>query len=95
MEKLVLDYTHNSEPESWEHNIPFEYESKEKFIFDVIKNPMLLNNVIDCVSEWMLDPAYEHKIELLENIDQYVFTLDEWFERNKINLFISNNFLPL
>jgi hypothetical protein len=30
-----------------------------------------------------LDPAYEHKIELLENIDQYIFTLDEWFEKNK------------
>jgi hypothetical protein len=33
MEKLVLDYTHCSEPESWEYNIPFEYESKDKFIF--------------------------------------------------------------
>jgi len=83
MERLVLDYTHCSEPECWEHNIPFEYESKEKFIFDVIKYPMLLNSVIECVYEWMLDPAYEHKIELLENIDQYIFTLDEWFEKNK------------
>jgi hypothetical protein len=83
MERLVLDYTHYSEPECWEHNIPFEYESKEKFIFDVIDNPMLLNSVIECVYEWMLDPYYEYKIELLENIDQYIFTLDEWFENNK------------
>lgn len=84
MERLVLDYTHCSEPECWEHNIPFEYESKEKFIFDVIENPMLLNSLIECVYEWMLDPSYEYKIELLENIDQYIFTLDEWFENNKI-----------
>jgi hypothetical protein len=81
MEKLVLDYTHCSEPECWNHDIPFEYESKEKFIFDVIKNPMLLNQVIECVYEWELEEKVEN--ELLDNIDRYIFTLDEWFERNK------------
>lgn len=81
MERLVLDYTHCSEPECWNHDIPFEYESKEKFIFDVIKNPMLLNNVIECVYEWQLEEKVEN--ELLDNVDQYIFTLDEWFERNK------------
>jgi hypothetical protein len=84
MEKLVLDYTHCSEPECWNHDIPFEYESKEKFIFDVIKNPMLLNQVIECVYEWHLEDKVEN--ELLDNIDQYIFTLDEWFERNKRNI---------
>jgi len=49
----------------------------------VIENPMLLNSLIECVYEWMLDPDYEYKIELLENIDQYIFTLDEWFKNNK------------
>jgi len=39
MEKLVFDYIYCSEPDSWEWNVPFEYESKEKFIFDVLKNP--------------------------------------------------------
>jgi hypothetical protein len=43
--KLVFDYTYCSEPECWEWNIPFEYESKEKFIFDVLDNPMLLNSI--------------------------------------------------
>lgn len=81
MERLVLDYTHCTEPECWNHDIPFEYESKEKFIFDVIKNPMLLNDVIECVYEWQLEEKVEN--ELLDNIDQYIFTLDEWFERNK------------
>jgi len=84
MEKLVLDYTYCSEPECWEHDIPFEYESKEKFIFDVIKNPMLLNQVIECVFEWHIEDKVEN--ELLDNIDQYIFTLDEWFERNKRNI---------
>jgi hypothetical protein len=84
MEKLVLDYTYCSEPECWEHDIPFEYESKEKFIFDVIKNPMLLNQVIECVYEWHIEDKVEN--ELLDNIDQYIFTLDEWFERNKRNI---------
>jgi hypothetical protein len=81
MERLVLDYTHCAEPDCWNHDIPFEYESKEKFIFDVIKNPMLLNDVIECVYEWQLEEKVEN--ELLDNIDQYIFTLDEWFERNK------------
>lgn len=81
MQKLVLDYTYCSEPECWEHDIPFEYESKEKFILDVLDNPMLLNSVIECVYEWELEDNVEN--ELLDNIDQYIFTLDEWFERNK------------
>ena len=81
MQKLVLDYTYCSEPECWEHDIPFEYESKEQFILDVIDDPMLLNSVIQCVYEWQLEERQEN--ELLDNIDQYVFTIDEWFERNK------------
>ena len=84
MQKLVLDYTYCSEPECWNHDIPFEYESKEKFIFDVMKNPMLLNSVIECVYEWQIEEKVEN--ELLDNIDEYIFTLDEWFERNKKQL---------
>ena len=84
MTKLVFDYTSCSEPECWEINIPFEYTSKEKFIFDVIDNPKLLTqlNIYD---------VYEYQIEekmlpeCVENIDQYVFTLDEWFEKNCVN----------
>lgn len=88
MQKLVLDYTSCSEPECWEHDIPFEYESKEKFILDVIDNPMLLNSVIVCVYEWQLEDKEEN--ELLDNIDQYIFTLDEWFERNKRKILTNN-----
>lgn len=55
MQTLVFDYTYCSEPECWEWNIPFEYESKEKFIFDVLENPMILNKIgID---------VYKHQID--------------------------------
>lgn len=83
MQKLVLDYTYCSEPECWEHDIPFEYESKEKFIFDVLDNPLLLNQVIECVYVWHIEDKTLNEIELYKNLDQYIFTLDEWFERNK------------
>ena len=84
MNKLVFDYTSCSEPECWGINIPFLYESKEQFIFDVIDNPMLLTQLD-------IYEVYEHQIdgktlpECVENIDQYVFTLDEWFEKNCTN----------
>jgi len=56
MEKLVFDYTYCSDPECWEWNIPFEYESKEKFIFDVLENPMILDKLgITSVYEYQID----------------------------------------
>ena len=45
MEKLVFDYTAFYEPEFYEYDIPFEYESKEQFIFDVLENPLILNDI--------------------------------------------------
>lgn len=86
MEKLVFDYTYCSEPECWEWNIPFEYESKEKFIFDVLKNPMILNKIGISVYEHQLEPKIESRLDYIINVDEYVFTLDEWFNKNKITL---------
>ena len=54
----------------------------------MIDNPMLLNSVIVCVYEWQLEDKEEN--ELLDNIDQYIFTLDEWFERNKRKILTNN-----
>ena len=83
MEKLVFDYTYCSEPECWEWDIPFEYESKEKFIFDVLENPMILNKIGIPVYEHQLEPKIESHLDYITNVDEYVFTLEEWFNKNK------------
>lgn len=86
MEKLVFDYTNCSFPECWEWDIPFEYESKEKFIFDVLENPMLLDKLdIITIHEYKIDDKTIYDEEYIKNIDEYVLTLDEWFEKNKTN----------
>jgi hypothetical protein len=84
MQRLVFDHTYCSEPECWEWNIPFEYESKEKFILDVLDNPMILNDL-------SIVTVYPHEIEMgtifeeeyIKYLDECVLTLDEWFEKNK------------
>jgi len=86
MEKLVFDYTYCSEPECWEWNIPFEYESKEKFIFDVLENPMILNKIGISVWEHQVKPRVESHLDYITNVDKYVFTLDEWFNKNKAKI---------
>lgn len=84
MEKLVFDYTHFSNPETYEWNVPFEYESKEKFIFDVLENPMILKKlrIVD-VYEFQIESGVIFEEEYVENVDKYVLTLEEWFEKNK------------
>lgn len=81
--KLIFKYTHCFEPECWEWDVPFEYESKEKFIFDVIEDP-------STVAKTGL-PWYEHFYdfelpEYIKNVDLYVLTLDEWFDKYSIKL---------
>lgn len=84
MEKLVFDYTYCSEPECFEWNVPFEYESKEKFIFDVLENPMILDKLgITTVYEFQIEDGRIFEEDYIKNVDEYVFTLDEWFNRNK------------
>lgn len=84
MVKLVFNYTYCSEPYSWEWNIPFEYESKEKFIFDVLENPMILNKLGITVYEFQITPKVREELDFITNVDEYVFTLEEWFDRNKM-----------
>lgn len=83
MEKLVFDYTYFSEPEAWDWDIPFEYESKEKFIFDVLENPMILNQLGIKVYSFQVELKKIFEEDYVRNIDKYVLTLDEWFEKNK------------
>ena len=65
--------------------MPFEYESKEKFIFDVLENPMLLNKLGISVHEYMIEDGDIYTEEWFKNMDEYVLTLDEWFDKNKTN----------
>jgi hypothetical protein len=84
MEKLVFDYTYCSFPESWDWDIPFEYESKEKFIFDVLENPIILNDLgITTVYDFQIEEKTIFEEDYVKNVDEYVFTLEEWFEKNK------------
>lgn len=86
MVKLVFDYTHCFEPESYEINVPFEYESKEKFIFDVLENPKILSELgIIEIYNHQIEESTIYEEEYVKNIDQYVLTLDEWFDKNKTN----------
>jgi len=79
MEKLVFDYTY-----CFEYIISFEYESKEKFIFDVIENPKILNMLgIIYVDEFQIEEETIFEEEYIKNIDEYVLTLNEWFIKNK------------
>ena len=87
MEKLVFDYTYCSDFECFEWNVPFEYESKEKFIFDVLENPMVLDKLgITSVYQFQIEEGTIFDEEYIKNIDEYVLTLDEWFDKNKTNL---------
>lgn len=85
MEKLVFDYTAFYEPEFYEYDIPFEYESKERFIFDVLENPLTLNLYLglSTISESQVLDKTIFSEDIIENLDHYVLTLEEWFEKNK------------
>jgi hypothetical protein len=83
MEKLVFDYTYCSEPEAWDWDLPFEYESKEKFIFDVLENPMLLNEIGITVYQYQVDDKTIFEEDYMKDLDKCVLTLDEWFTKNK------------
>jgi hypothetical protein len=85
MEKLVFDYTYCSDPECWEWNIPFEYESKEKFILDVLENPMILDKLgITSVYQWEIEYGSIFEEDYVKNVDECVLTLEEWFYKNKV-----------
>jgi hypothetical protein len=85
MKKFVFDYTYCDEPECWEWNFPFEYESREKFILDVLENPMILNNIGISVYKFQIEEGEIWKKDYIENIVEYILTLDEWFDKNKIS----------
>ena len=81
--KLVYVHFWGGEPCSGTSHIPFEYESKEKFIFDVLEkfNRSYWDNPDNWNAE-ILDDVYINKDDL-PNLEYDVYTLQEWFEKRK------------
>jgi hypothetical protein len=85
MQKLVFDYTYCDYPESFEWNKPFLYESKEKFILDALNNPKILDSLgIVKIYDYEIEENTIFESEYIKNIHLYVFSLDEWFDKNII-----------
>ncbi len=85
--KLVFEHYKSEEwVYSCTNTIPFEYESKEKFIFDVLEKS---KNV---------EGQYEHiilfndhiDVDTIEQIEHNVYTLEEWFEKLKVEAKFEN-----
>lgn len=84
--KLVFKHTFCSEPECFEWDVPFEYESKEKFIFDVIKEPSTVAKIGLPWYDYYNDFKFNELPEHIKNIDSYVLTLEEWFDKYAVKL---------
>lgn len=84
MKKLVFKYFWGDIGCSGTSFIPFEYEGKEEFLFDTFekyKNHDWEDSRAELFNDIFID---EHDFESLEN---YIYTLDEWFELEKIKIY--------
>ena len=90
MEKLILTHYWGGEPCGGTTYVPFEYESKDKFVFDILEKyknhkwDYYGNARSDYETSMVIifDGVYYSKGEL-DTIENDVLTLDEWFNRNK------------
>ena len=83
--KLVLVHSWGDESCCGTFHQPFNYESKEKFVFDILEKYKDY--------DW-IEFGDGHEVEVLgditmtktelEDIESNMYTLDEWFEREKI-----------
>jgi hypothetical protein len=90
--KLVLVHNWCNEPESGVYVIPFEYESKEKFVFDILEK--FKDKVWEEYGEkgWK---SYE-EVEIfggvrmckydIDSIEHSVHSIEEWFDKHKEGL---------
>ena len=63
--------------------IPFEYESKDKFVFDVLEAAKNFRFDLAPFELPILDGCYNLKKQDAENIERNVYTVEEWIAREK------------
>jgi hypothetical protein len=51
-----------------------------------LENPRILNEIGIGVFEYQIEEKTIWKEDYIKNIDEYVLTLDEWFEKNKCKI---------
>lgn len=75
MTKLILAGNHGTcEGDSYDFVHVFEYNSKDDFLFDVYENK------IDMYE------TFGYREEDIKNIESELFTLEDWFDKKKINI---------
>lgn len=88
--KLVLNYRWGDEGCSGTSDVPFEYESKEKFVFDILekykdkewKEWKMGRNTIYHETIVLIEGVEMNKFDI-ESIEHSVYDLEEWFELKK------------
>jgi len=83
VQKLVYKHCWGDEGCCGTSHIPFLYKSKEDFVFDILER----FKDIHWISKWHEEEIKELGIFIgqydLENIEHSVYTLEEWFEKEK------------
>lgn len=93
--KLVLVHHWCSEPESGVHIAPFEYESKEKFVFDILEKfkdkawEEYGEKNWKSYEEVEIFPGVRMNKYDIESIEHSVHLLEDWFIKHKEELKIN------
>ena len=88
MQKLVLNYFWGDEAACGYHTFAFEYESKNKFLFDCLEKVSEYKKVrekkeYDDTGITIFSSYSVFSISEIENFENNLYTLEEWFEKEK------------
>jgi hypothetical protein len=76
MVKLIYRYSWGGEPCSGTAIIPFQYKSKDDFVYDVLKRfdkkHFKKHGHAELFGEWLTK-------EVVDDIENNIYTLEEWF----------------
>jgi len=85
MEKLIYKYSWGGEPCSGTAIIPFQYKSKDDFVYDVLKRfdkkYFKKNSFATLFGEYLTK-------EVVDNIENDIYTLEEWFNTDTQRPFV-------